>query len=120
MTYKILPTASRIMLTIILCSFFLDAAHATRLTCLDVAIEKAPKLIEFHFGSLNGFNVEIDSDSAKNLKQIKNPADSSENLAIVEIWGSVYKGNYRTRFIFSTKNGGCLLVGQEVIEVDRF
>lgn len=120
MTYKILGATLRTILTILLCLFFFDAAHATKLTCLDVAIEKAPKLIEFHFGNLNGFNVEIDRDSAKNLKQIKNPADVSENLAVVEIWGSVYKGNYRTRFIFSTKDGGCLLVGQEVIEVDRF
>lgn len=95
-------------------------AIAAKPTCFNDAIEKAPKLIEYHFGDLNGFIVEIDRDSVKNLKPIKSSADGSESLTVVEVWGTIYKGNYRTRFIFSTKAGDCLLVGQEVLEVDHF
>lgn len=96
------------------------SALAKPLNCFDKALEAAPKLVQFHFGELDGFQLEVDKGSLKNLKPLRNPADPSENLTVVEVWATIYKGNYRTRFLFSTKSASCLLVGQELLEVARF
>jgi hypothetical protein len=99
---------------------FSSSAAGRKDVCFREAVEAAPKLINFHVGELDGFRIEIDSTSVKSLKPIKNIANLSENLAVVEVWGNIYKGNYRTRFIFSTGSDRCLLVGQEILEIAHF
>jgi hypothetical protein len=105
-----------------LCAFFqLVVAAEKDTTCFQDAIEKAPELLKYHAGPLvEGLIIDIDRDSVKKLKSMRNPAEPNHYLTVIEVHGNIYKGNYRIRFIFSTKSVGCLLVGQEVLEVDKF
>jgi len=34
----------------------------------------------------------------------------------VEVWGYVYKGQYRMRFIYAQPPQNCVLMGQEILE----
>lgn len=81
--------------------------------CSTAAIAQAPRLLAFHFGSDS--RIEIDK-SVKVLAPIRNPADSAQRFDVLEVWGHIYKGNYRMRFIYARVPGECLLMGQEVLE----
>jgi len=35
---------------------------------------------------------------------------------VLQVWGHVYKGNYRVRLIYASINRECLLMGQEILE----
>lgn len=35
---------------------------------------------------------------------------------VLEVWGYIYKAEYRMRFIYAQIPGSCLLMGQEIIE----
>jgi hypothetical protein len=99
---------------------FFSACNGEEIELFKEAIEAAPKLIHFHFGELDGFRIEIDNSSVTALKPLQNAAGLSEYLTGVEVWGSIYKGNYRTRFIFSTRSSSCMRVGQEVLKIAHF
>lgn len=117
---KIITTGSIKTLLGLTLSWYSLTGYSARVSCISNALIQAPRLIEYAFGPLDGFRVEINNDSARTLKSVKNQADLTENLTVIEVWGSIYKANYRTRFIFSTKSETCVLVGQEVLEVDHF
>lgn len=82
--------------------------------CAADAKERARKLLGFHFGSDEDFSID---DKVKALPPLRNPADRKQMLDVLEVWGFLYKGEYRMRFIYSHgKNTPCLLVGQEILE----
>ena len=81
--------------------------------CATAAIAQAPKLLAFHFGPDS--RLEIDK-SAKVLAPIRNPANSAQRFDVLEVWGHIYKGDYRMRFLYARVPGECLLMGQEVLE----
>lgn len=81
--------------------------------CAAAAIESAPKLLAFHFGP--DARIEIDK-SAKVLAPIRNPANTAQRFDVLEVWGHIYKGDYRMRFLYARVPGECLLMGQEVLE----
>jgi hypothetical protein len=90
------------------------AVHAQPVhPCASAAVEQAKKLLTFHFGSDN--RIEIDK-SARTLAPIRNPAARTQRLDVLEVWGSVYKGQYRMRFIYAQVPKECVLVGQEILE----
>lgn len=35
---------------------------------------------------------------------------------VLELWGNVYKGRYRMRFIYAIVRGQCVLMGEEIFE----
>jgi len=35
---------------------------------------------------------------------------------VLEVWGSIYKGNYRMRLIYHVAGKDCTLMGQEILE----
>ena len=39
-----------------------------------------------------------------------------ERYDVLETWGQVYKARYRMRLIYWRLDGGCVLVGQEILE----
>lgn len=81
--------------------------------CATAAIEAAPKLLAFHFGP--DARIEVDK-SVRVLAPIRNPANSAQRFDVLEVWGHVYKGDYRMRFLYARVPGECLLMGQEVLE----
>ena len=81
--------------------------------CTGAASEQAQKLLAFHFGP-DG-RIEIDK-SVKTLAPIRNPANRAQRLDVLEVWGHIYKGQYRMRFIYARSPKECVLIGQEVLE----
>ncbi|AXQ30486.1 hypothetical protein D0B54_18170 [Solimonas sp. K1W22B-7] len=82
--------------------------------CAADARERARKLLGFHFGSDEDFSID---DKVKLLAPIRNPASPKQKLEVLEVWGFLYKGQYRMHFIYSpSRSTPCLLIGQEIIE----
>jgi len=81
--------------------------------CSNAAMEQAKKLLAFHFGPDN--RIELDK-SVKKLAPIRNPANKKQLLDVLEVWGYIYKGQYRMRFIYARLPGECILMGQEILE----
>ena len=107
-------------LVVALCSMTSAAAPALQPLphhCSGAAIEQAPKLLAFHFGPDS--RIEIDK-TAKALLPIRNPANRAQRLDVLEVWGHIYKGQYRMRFIYARSPNDCVLVGQEVLEYASF
>ncbi len=84
--------------------------------CAEVATEQAKKLLEFHFGLDARIGI---APSVKVLAPIRNPADKAQQFDVLEVWGYVYKGQYRMRFLYAQLPGECLLMGQEILEFSR-
>ena len=94
--------------------FLSSLAHAEPAhQCSSAATEQAKKLLAFHFGPDN--RIEIDK-SVKELAAIHNPANKEQLLDVLEVWGYIYKGQYRMRFIYARLPGECILMGQEILE----
>ena len=107
-------------LVVALCSMTAAAAPALQPSphhCSGAAIEQAPKLLAFHFGPDS--RIEIDK-TAKTVAPIRNPANRAQRLDVLEVWGHIYKGQYRMRFIYTRSSKDCVLVGQEVLEYAVF
>lgn len=82
--------------------------------CAADARDKARKLLGFHFGSDEDFSID---DKVKLLAPIRNPASPKQKLEVLEVWGFLYKGQYRMHFIYShSASTPCLLIGQEIME----
>jgi hypothetical protein len=81
--------------------------------CTSTAMEQAKKLLVFHAGSDN--RIEINK-SVKKLVPIRNPANKKQLLDVLEVWGYIYKGQYRMRFLYAQLAGECILMGQEILE----
>ena len=81
--------------------------------CAAEAVEQAQKLLTFHFGQ-DG-RIEIDK-SARVVAPIANPANRAQRFDVLEVWGHIYKGEYRMHFIYAQIPGECILMGQEVLE----
>lgn len=95
--------------------FFLSGVASAKPShrCADQAIEQAEKLLAFHFGP-DG-QIEI-AKKVKVLAPIRNPANKKQWLDVLELWGSIYKGQYRLRLLYARLPGECVLMGQEVLE----
>lgn len=93
----------------------LVAANAPH-QCAEMATEQAKKLLEFHFGSDDRIDI---VPSVKVLPPIRNPADKAQRFDVLEVWGYVYKGQYRMRFLYAQRLDECLLMGQEILEFSR-
>jgi len=81
--------------------------------CAPAAAEQAGRLLRFH--SNHDERIEIEP-SVKTLAPIRNPANKKQMFDVLEVWGYIYKGQYRMRLIYARTPGECLLMGQEVLE----
>ena len=103
----------RAMAVLVLCAAC-SVCSAAPIQCSAAAIAQAKKLLVFHFGPDD--RIEIDS-SVKELPPIVNPANKKQHFKVLEVWGSIYKGQYRMRFIYYPATGSdCTLMGQEILE----
>jgi hypothetical protein len=98
-------------------SFFFAGATLAAPRCSAEAIIQAKKLLAFHQDPGN-FTIDILPDMPpKELASIRDPANKKQTLKVLEVYGYIYKGQYRMRMIYRHTNSQCDLVGQEIIAV---
>jgi hypothetical protein len=84
--------------------------------CYAEALIQAKKLLSFH--SDDDERVEILADeNVKELPSMRNPANKKQKFQVLEVYGYIYKGQYRMRFIYYHLGSDCVLMGQEVLEI---
>lgn len=88
-------------------------ARAAPHPCAQDAVAQALKLLKFHVDG--DTRAEVDDD-VKVLHPFKNPANPKQKFDVLEVWGSVYKGQYRMHLIYAQMPGQCVLMGQEILE----
>ena len=84
--------------------------------CVKDAIARARPLLELHHeGKLENQGT-IDG-KVKVLPPVK-ALTGNGRLDVLEVWGAIYKAEYRMRFIYiqSKDKNSCALMGQEIIE----
>ena len=54
-------------------------------------------------------------DAVRELAPVK-ALKGSGRFDVLEVWGYIYKAEYRMRFLYAQIPGSCLLMGQEIIE----
>ncbi|KRA76624.1 hypothetical protein ASD78_03005 [Lysobacter sp. Root667] len=95
------------------------AGHASAATkpsshaCAADALVQAQKLLAFHTDDDERARV---SGPAKPLPSIVNPANAKQRFDVLEVWGYVYKGQYRMRLEYYRLGNDCVLMGQEILE----
>ena len=89
------------------------AGSANAHPCDQDAIKRATPLLKFHFENEQA-DVGID-DTAKTLAPIK-ALSGRGKYDVLEVWGHIYKADYRMRFIYAQGDDSCLLMGQEILE----
>lgn len=80
--------------------------------CAEDAIEKAGKLLRFHFGG-DDDRIVI-HEEVKQLAPVKSP-NGKRKYPVLEVQAEIYKGSYHMRFIYGDIEG-CVLLGQEIME----
>ena len=55
----------------------------------------------------------------KTVAPIRNPSNRAQRFDVLEVWGHIYKGDYRMRFIYAQTQKECVLMGQEILEYAR-
>jgi hypothetical protein len=102
----------RLALILLLLSTGIAAAQTH--PCAKDATGKAMPLLKLHFdqaGKLENAGVD---DQVKVLAPIK-ALTGSGRFDVLEVWGHIYKADYRMRFIYA-QGKGCTLMGQEILE----
>ena len=90
---------------------------AADLSCAAGAIDRAKQLLTFHSGPDDRMTID---KTVKQLPSMRNPEDPAQSFKVLEIWGYIYKGRYRMRFIyFNSRSTSCLLMGEEILEYAR-
>ena len=93
------------------------AAHAALdAPCVADAIAKAGPLLRFHVDLKATDPVDIEPD-AKALPPLKAPKGKG-SFDVLEVTGHYIKATYRMRFIYAQIKGSCVLMGQEILEMD--
>ncbi len=95
------------------CSF----SHAADPPCAAGARDRAKQLLTFHYGPDDRMTID---KAVKQLPSMRNPEDPKQEFEVLEIWGYIYKGRYRMRFIYyNSPATSCLLMGEEILEYAR-
>jgi len=81
--------------------------------CAAEAKERAKALLAFHFAEKpDRFAID---DTVKELPPIKALKGNSK-FDVLEVWGHIYKADYRMRFIYAQIKDSCTLMGEEILE----
>lgn len=108
-----MKTSIRFLVLVAACATASFASAAPTPQCASEAVSRARKLLTFHFGEDD--RIQIDP-AVKEVAPIRNPANKKQQFKVLEVWGSIYKGNYRMRLIYYVSGKDCNLMGQEILE----
>ena len=89
------------------------AVHA----CAPDAIKRGKALLTLHFNDGqpgDGPLVSID-DAVKALPPVK-ALKGTGRFDVLEVWGYIYKAQYRMRFLYAQIPDACVLMGHEILE----
>lgn len=92
-----------------------QAAPAHR--CAPDAVKRAAPLLALHFeddSTAENPHISI-GDEVKVLPPIK-ALKGTGKFDVLEVWGYIYKGEYRMRFLYAQIDDECVLMGQEILE----
>jgi len=78
------------------------------------AIKRGMPLLKLHYEADELANASVDN-TVKELPPIK-ALKGKGKFDVLEVWGHIYKADYRMRFIYAQVSGSCLLMGQEILE----
>ena len=81
--------------------------------CAPAASRQALQLLKFHAAPDD--RPEIDK-AVSALPPLRNPANKAQAFDVLEVWGYIYKAQYRMRLIYAQLPGDCVLMGQEILE----
>ena len=89
------------------------AIHA----CAPDAIKRGRTLLNLHFNDGQpGDAPRIDiEDTVKTLAPVK-ALKGKGRFDVLEVWGYIYKAEYRMRFLYAQIPDACVLMGQEILE----
>ena len=72
-------------------------------------------MLKLEFGDADaGMTMAID-DTVKTIAPIK-ALKGNGKFDVLEVWGHIYKADYRMHFIYAEIPGSCTLMGQEILE----
>ncbi len=100
--------------TLIALLIILSPAASLAHPCDADAIKRAMPLLKLHFDADELQNAGVD-DAVKQLPSIK-ALKGKGRFDVLEVWGHIYKADYRMRFIYAQIPGSCVLMGQEILE----
>jgi hypothetical protein len=93
------------------------AAQAQSHSCTADAVAKAKELLRFHGGVEANQPIEVETQ-VKTLPPIK-ALKGNGHFDVLEVWGHIYKADYRMRLIYAQIKGQCVLMGQEILEASN-
>ncbi len=93
---------------------FVTPALALAHPCDADAIKRGMPLLKLHFETDQLANAGVD-DTVRQLAPIK-ALKGKGKFDVLEVWGHIYKADYRMRFIYAQIPGSCVLMGQEILE----
>jgi hypothetical protein len=95
----------------------LGPCYAADIPCASRAVDRAKQLLTFHSGADDRMSID---KTVKQLPSIRNPENPAQSFQVLEVWGNIYKGRYRMRFLyFNSRATSCLLMGEEILEYAR-
>jgi hypothetical protein len=89
------------------------AAQAEPHACAADAIA-ADQLLRFH-GEVQSCQPAAVDQNVKVLPPVK-ALKGNGRFDVLEVWGHIYKADYRMRLIYAQIKGSCALMGQEILE----
>ncbi|HWM45466.1 MAG TPA: hypothetical protein VNR11_00980 [Xanthobacteraceae bacterium] len=72
-------------------------------------------LLRLHGGAKPDEPVGSVDDKVKVLAPVR-ALKGKGRFDVVEVWGHIYKADYRMRFLYAQIRGSCALMGQEILE----
>ena len=105
----------RLTATLLLLSTSVASAQTHH--CAKDAIAKAMPLLKLHFDQAEKLENAGINDQVKVLAPIKG-LKGNGRLDVLEVWGHIYKADYRMRFIYA-QGKDCALIGQEILEASN-
>ena len=90
------------------------AVRAQTHACSADAVAKATQLLRFHGNVETTEPVDV-GKQVKVLPPIK-ALKGNGRFDVLEVWGHIYKADYRMQLIYAQIKGSCLLMGQEILE----
>ncbi|HET7716421.1 MAG TPA: hypothetical protein VFK86_12425 [Bauldia sp.] len=93
--------------------FAIAAVPAYAHPCDEDARARAVPLLRLHFDDPQA-DVGV-GEEIKELAPVK-ALQGSGKFDVLEVWGYIYKAEYRMRFIYAQIPDTCVLMGQEIIE----
>jgi hypothetical protein len=116
---KATMTACRVIAAATMISAFVVSAQAQEKVhpCAADALQKAKVLLRLQSEADASQPLDVE-DSVKLLPPVK-ALKGKGRFDVLEVWGHVYKADYRMRFIYAQIPNTCALMGQEILEADN-